>query len=31
MAEFNFPTETVMLPSKGHFYAEDSPLAAGEV
>ena len=31
MAEFNFPTETVMLPSKGHFYVEDSPLTAGEV
>lgn len=31
MAEFNFPTETVVLPSKGHFYEEGSPLAAGEV
>ena len=31
MAEFKYPTETVMLPSKGHFYAEDSPLAKGEV
>jgi len=31
MAEFKYPTETVMLPSKGHFYAEDSPLSKGEV
>lgn len=31
MAEFKYPTETVMLPSQGHFYEEDSPLSKGEV
>jgi hypothetical protein len=31
MAEFNLPTETVVLPSKGLLYPEDSPLAKGEL
>lgn len=31
MAEHNFPTETVSLPSQGHFYPSDSPLAEGKV
>ena len=26
-----FPTEVVSLPSKGHFYPEDSPLSSGEI
>src|SRR6056300_2073101 len=28
---FNLPTETVVLPSKGLLYPEDSPLAKGEL
>jgi hypothetical protein len=31
MTEFNLPTETVELPSKGLLYPEDSPLASGTV
>ena len=31
MAEFKLPTETVVLPSKGLLYPEDSPLAKGEI
>lgn len=31
MAEFKLPTETVELPSKGHFYPADSPLASGTI
>jgi len=31
MAEFNLPTETVELPSKGLLYPEDSPLAEGKI
>ena len=31
MSEFKFPSETVKLPSKGHFYTEDNPLSKGEV
>jgi len=31
MAEFKFPTETIKLPSQGHFYSEDSPLSKGEI
>lgn len=31
MAEFNLPTETVELPSKGLLYPEDSPLASGTI
>ena len=31
MTEFNIPTETVELPSKGLLYPEDSPLASGTV
>jgi plasmid maintenance system killer protein len=31
MAEFNIPTETVELPSKGLLYPEDSPLASGTI
>ena len=26
-----FPTEVIDLPSKGHFYSEDSPLSSGQV
>ena len=29
--KFNLPTETVLLPSKGLLYPEDSPLAKGEI
>ena len=29
MAEFNFPTETIELPSKGLIYPEDNPLSSG--
>ena len=31
MAEFNFPTETVDLPSKGYFYIDGHPLSSGKV
>ena len=31
MAEYNFPTEMVSLPSKGWFYDSANPLASGEV
>lgn len=31
MAEYNFPTETIDLPSKGLFYPEGSPLKSGQV
>lgn len=31
MAEYNFPTETIDLPSKGLFYPEGSPLRSGQV
>jgi len=31
MAENNFPTEVVSLPSKGLLYPKDSPLSSGEV
>lgn len=31
MAEFNLPTETVELPSKGLVYPKESPLASGTV
>jgi hypothetical protein len=29
--KFEFPTETVELPSKGLLYPEDNPLSSGEV
>ena len=29
--QYQFPTETIELPSKGHFYDADSPLAVGTV
>ena len=29
--KFEFPTETVELPSKGLLYSEDSPLSSGEI
>ena len=29
--KFDFPTETVELPSKGLLYPEDNPLSSGEV
>ncbi len=29
--KFDFPTETVELPSKGLLYSEDSPLSSGEI
>ena len=31
MAEFNLPTETIELPSKGLLYPKDSPLASGTI
>lgn len=31
MAEFNLPTETVELPSRGLLYPENSPLASGTI
>jgi hypothetical protein len=31
MAEFNFPTETIELPSKGLVYPENNPLSSGTV
>ena len=31
MTQNNFPTEFIELPSKGHFYPEDSPLSSGKV
>ena len=31
MAQTNFPTEEVNLPSKGYFYPKDNPLASGKV
>ncbi len=31
MAEYNFPTETIDLPSGGKFYSEGSPLRSGKV
>lgn len=31
MAEYNFPTETIDLPSQGKLYASDSPLASGKI
>jgi hypothetical protein len=31
MAEYNFPTETIDLPSGGKFYPEGSPLRSGKV
>ena len=31
MAEYQFPTEIVDLPSKGYFYPETSPLSNGKV
>ena len=31
MPELKFPTEVVNLPSKGHYYSKDDPLASGEV
>ena len=31
MAELKFPTETIELPSRGHFYPTDHPLAEGKV
>lgn len=31
MAEFNIPTETVTLPSKGLLYPKESPLSKGEI
>jgi hypothetical protein len=29
--KFNFPTETVELPSKGLLYSLDNPLSSGEI
>ena len=31
MADYQFPTEIVDLPSKGYFYPETSPLSNGKV
>jgi len=31
MADYKFPTETIELPSKGHFYVEGHPLSTGKV
>ena len=31
MAEVNFPTEVVDLPSKGLLYQKESPLSSGQV
>jgi hypothetical protein len=31
MPELKFPTEVVNLPSKGHYYSKDDPLASGEI
>ena len=31
MAKTSFPTEEVNLPSRGHFYPKDNPLASGKV
>jgi len=31
MAEYNFPTETIDLPSGGKFYPEESPLRSGKI
>ena len=31
MAEFNFPTEVIDLPSKGLIYPKDNPLSSGKV
>jgi hypothetical protein len=31
MAEYNFPTETIDLPSQGKFYPEGSPLRSGKI
>jgi hypothetical protein len=31
MADYQFPTEIVDLPSKGYFYPETSPLSSGKV
>jgi hypothetical protein len=31
MAETNFPTEVVSLPSKGLLYPKESPLSAGGI
>ena len=31
MAEYNFPTETIDLPSGGRFYPEGSPLRSGKI
>ncbi|MBW3545708.1 MAG: hypothetical protein KY428_08960 [Bacteroidetes bacterium] len=31
MAEFEFPTETIDLPSKGWFYPEENPLSSGQI
>ena len=30
-SNYQFPTEIIELPSKGHFYPVDSPLASGKV
>ena len=31
MADYQFPTEIVDLPSKGYFYPETNPLSSGKV
>jgi len=31
LQEFNFPTEVIALPSRGHFYPATSPLASGQI
>ena len=31
MAEYNFPTETIDLPSQGKLYPEGSPLRSGKI
>lgn len=31
MSEYNFPTETIDLPSEGKFYPENSPLRSGKI
>ena len=31
MAEVNFPTEVVDLPSQGLLYTKDSPLSSGKI
>ena len=31
MAEFNFPTEQVELPSKGKIYPPENPLSSGKI